>query len=280
MRWKLRSVSGHWNAACRRRWWTLGAYLWPLIVKEKFWGVPFSSILTLVFPSLCICKREKWLPSSSLPSPTGMFSLPSYSEIYWTGSACFTRGLRPVAGLCGPSVGAPEVLCQIRRPPCPCTARRRVSVLCKTSPREELRKRSCCCCRHRQVAQVCPSLCGPRDGSPPGSAVPGSLQATTLEWVAISFSNAWKWKVKVKLLQSCPTLCDPRDGSPPGSPSLGFSRQGYWSGLPLPSPEKTEWSHLPFFLRDTHKPTLWPLRDPRSVCAALLHSLFWNNREL
>ena len=227
---KLRSLSGHWNAACGTRWWTLGAYLWPLIVKEKFWGVPFSSVLTLVFSSLCICKREKWLPSSSLPSPTGMFSLPSYSEIYWTGSACFTRGLRPVAGLCGPSVGAPEVLCQIRWPPCPCTARRCVSVLCKTSPREELRKRSCCC-RRRQAAQACPSPCGPRDGSPPGS------------------------------------------------PSLGFSRQGYWSGLPLPSPEKTEWSHLPF-LPDTHKPTLWPLRDLRSVCAALLHSLFWNNREL
>ena len=54
----------------------------------------------------------------------------------------------------------------------------------------------CCCCCH----QSCPTLCDPRDGSPPGSPVPGILQAITLEWVAISFSNAWKWKVKVKLL--------------------------------------------------------------------------------
>ena len=48
--------------------------------------------------------------------------------------------------------------------------------------------------------QSCPTLCNPIDGSPPGSVFPGILQARTLEWVAISFSNAWKWKVKVKLL--------------------------------------------------------------------------------
>ena len=48
--------------------------------------------------------------------------------------------------------------------------------------------------------QLCLTLCDPIDGSPPGSPVPGILQARTLEWVAISFSNAWKWKVKVKLL--------------------------------------------------------------------------------
>ena len=48
--------------------------------------------------------------------------------------------------------------------------------------------------------QSCPTLCNPMDGSPPGSPVPGILQARTLEWVAISFSNAWKWKVKMKSL--------------------------------------------------------------------------------
>ena len=48
--------------------------------------------------------------------------------------------------------------------------------------------------------QSCSTLCDPIDGSPPGSAIPGILQARTLEWVAISFSNAWKWKVKVKSL--------------------------------------------------------------------------------
>ena len=51
--------------------------------------------------------------------------------------------------------------------------------------------------------QSCPTLCDPLDGSPPGSPVPGILQARTLEWVAISFSNAWKWKVKVNLLDTC-----------------------------------------------------------------------------
>ena len=72
----------------------------------------------------------------------------------------------------------------------------------------------------------------------PGSPVPGILQARTLEWVAISFSNAWKWKVKSEseVAQSCPTLSDPMDWSLPGSSVHGFSRQEYWSGVPLPSP--------------------------------------------
>ena len=65
--------------------------------------------------------------------------------------------------------------------------------------------------------QSCPTLCNPINGSPPGSPVPGILQARTMEWVAISFSNAWKWKVKSEGAQSCPTLSDPMDCSPPGS---------------------------------------------------------------
>ena len=67
--------------------------------------------------------------------------------------------------------------------------------------------------------QSCPTLCDPKDGSPPGSPIPGILQARTLEWVAISFSSAWKWKVKVK---SCPTLSDPMDYSLPGSSVHGI----------------------------------------------------------
>ena len=82
--------------------------------------------------------------------------------------------------------------------------------------------------------QSSPTLCNPIDGSPPGSPVPGILQAKTLEWFAISFSNAWKWKVKVT--QSCLTLSNPMDCSLPGSSVHGFSRQEYWSGVPLPSP--------------------------------------------
>ena len=63
-----------------------------------------------------------------------------------------------------------------------------------------------------KLLQSCPTLCNPIDSSPPGSAIPGILQARTLEWVAIFFSNAWKWKVKVKSLSH-----DPMDCSPPGS---------------------------------------------------------------
>ena len=72
--------------------------------------------------------------------------------------------------------------------------------------------------------QSCTILCDPIDGSPPGSPVPGILQARTLEWVTISFSNAWKWKVKSEreVAQSCPTLSDLMDCSPPGSPFSGI----------------------------------------------------------
>ena len=83
--------------------------------------------------------------------------------------------------------------------------------------------------------QSCLTLCDPIDGSPPGSPVPGILQARTLEWVAISFSNAWKWKVKVKLLSRSRLLATPWTSAHEASPSMGFSRQEYWSGLPLPS---------------------------------------------
>ena len=83
--------------------------------------------------------------------------------------------------------------------------------------------------------QSCPTLCDPIDGSPPGSPVPGILQATTLEWVAISFSNAWKWKVNVKSLSRAQLLATPWTAAYQAPPSMGFSRQEYWSGLPLPS---------------------------------------------
>ena len=87
--------------------------------------------------------------------------------------------------------------------------------------------------------QSCPTLWDPIDGSPPGSSVPGILQARTLEWVAISFSNAWKWKVKVKLLCRAQLLVTPWTAAYQAPPSMGFSRQEYWSGLPLPSPSYT-----------------------------------------
>ena len=83
--------------------------------------------------------------------------------------------------------------------------------------------------------QSCLTLCDPIDGSPSGSPVPGILQARTLEWVAISFSNAWKWKVKVKSLGHVWLLATPWTEAYQAPPSIGFSRQEYWSGVPLPS---------------------------------------------
>ena len=82
----------------------------------------------------------------------------------------------------------------------------------------------------------CPTLCNPIDVSPPGSAVPGILQARTLEWVAIFFSNAWKWKVKVKSLSRVQPSVTPWTAAYQDPPSMGFSRQEYWSGVSLPSP--------------------------------------------
>ena len=84
--------------------------------------------------------------------------------------------------------------------------------------------------------QSCPTLCDPTGSSPPGSPVPGILQARTLEWVAISFSNAWKWKVKVKLFSRVRLFATSWTAAYQAPLSMGFSRQEYWSGLPLPSP--------------------------------------------
>ena len=76
----------------------------------------------------------------------------------------------------------------------------------------------------------------PHRQQPTRFPVPGILQARTLEWVAISFSNAWKWKVKVKSLSHAWLLATPWTAAYQAPPSMGFSRQEYWSGVPLPSP--------------------------------------------
>ena len=104
-------------------------------------------------------------------------------------------------------------------------------------------------CSHSAAAakslQLYPTLCNPIDGSPPGSPVPGILKARTLEWVAISFSNAWKWKVKVKLLSHVRLFATPQTAAHQAPLSTGFSRQEYWSGVPSPSPMFTlYWSLL------------------------------------
>ena len=94
----------------------------------------------------------------------------------------------------------------------------------------------CCWAAATKSLQPCPTLCNPIDSSPPDSPIPGILQTRTVEWVAISFSNAWKWKVKVKSLSRVWLLATPWTAAYHAPLSMGFSRQEYWSGVPLPSP--------------------------------------------
>ena len=94
---------------------------------------------------------------------------------------------------------------------------------------------SCIAAAAAKSLQSYPTRCDPIDGSPPGSPVPGILQARTLEWVAISSSNAWKGKVKGKSLSCVRLLATPWTAAQQAPPSMGVSRQEYWSGVPLPS---------------------------------------------
>ena len=112
--------------------------------------------------------------------------------------------------------------------------------------------------------QSCLTLCDPKDGSPLDSPDPGILQAITLEWVAISFSNAWKWKVKVKSLGRVWLLATPWTAAHQTPLFMGFSRQECWSGVPLPSPLGI---HIYLKLDD-----LW--RKPNSDFCYFLHGKF------
>ena len=116
--------------------------------------------------------------------------------------------------------------------------------------------------------QSCPTLCNPIDGSPPGSPIPGILQARTLEWVAISFSNVWKWKVKVKSLSCVRPSVTPWTAAFQAPPSKGFSRQEYWSGVPLPSPYS-----LTLFIKSLQTGVIF-LWDYET----LLTILYWDNQ--
>ena len=131
--------------------------------------------------------------------------------------------------------------------------------------------------------QSCLTLCDLIDGSSPGSPVPGILQARTLEWVAISFSNAGKWKVKVKSLSHVWLLATPWTAAYQAPPSMGFSRQEYWSGLPLPSPKlikhkslQTRYILLRYFVNlGTNSKILTILNCMRliSLCISLKYSV-------
>ena len=111
--------------------------------------------------------------------------------------------------------------------------------------------------------QLCLSLCDPIDGSPPGSPIPGILQARTLEWVAISFSSAWKWKVKVKSLSQARPSATLWTAAYQSPLSMGFSRQEYWSGVPLPSPpERLTLSFFNFWYPQTHVASWMSITGP------------------
>ena len=113
--------------------------------------------------------------------------------------------------------------------------------------------------------QSCPTLCDPTDGSPPGSPIPGILQVRTLEWVAISFSSACKWKVKVKSLSHVRLLATSWTAAYQAPMSMGFSRQEYWNGVPLPSPFH--------FVRD-HKLKIFLMIREKKVGGAFLYVKF------
>ena len=129
-----------------------------------------------------------------------------------------------------------------------------------------------------KLLHLCPTLGNPREGSPPGSRIPGILQARTLERVAISFSNAWKGKVKVKLLSRVPLFTTPWTAAYQAPPSMGFSRQEYCSGLPLPSPlEATGHKKISLFQKKKKKkqPTSFLLIDIWIFEFQLLQLRFW-----
>ena len=139
--------------------------------------------------------------------------------------------------------------------------------------------------------QSCPTLCDPIDGSPPGSPIPGIFQARTLERVAISFSNAWKWKVKVKSLSHAWLLATPWAAAPQPPPSMGVSRQEYWSGVPWDTSKNMNWQSPTPDLLDLNpwhvhmcayfKPPLWfrcTAQDDNHGTTYFSHNLIQSSR--
>ena len=124
--------------------------------------------------------------------------------------------------------------------------------------------------------QSCPALCNPIDGSPLGSSVPGILQARILEWVAISFSTGWKWKVKVKLLSR---LSNPMDCSPPGSSVHGTiqARVLEWAAITFSVEQyKESINSSSYLLRSCHRRLQGNERIPNKWCCDRWLSI-WKN---
>ena len=124
------------------------------------------------------------------------------------------------------------------------------------------------------AAKSCLSLCDPIDGSPQGSHIPGILQARTLEWVGISFSNAWKWKVKVKSLSRVRLFMTPWTAAHQAPLSLGFSRQEYWSWVPFPFPIHA--CMLSRFSRVQLSATLWTATHKAPLATGFSRQEYWS----
>ena len=144
---------------------------------------------------------------------------------------------------------------------------------------------ACAAAAAAKSLQSCPTLCDPIDSSPPGSTILRILQARTLEWVAISFSNAWKWKVKVKSLQSCPTLWDPMDCNTCPSPTAKVAQthvhqvgDAIQPSHPLSSPSPpASWQQTLSFWSLVLLPFLNPASTSRSSRFVYYWSLAWKN---
>ena len=162
---------------------------------------------------MCVYCQRVTLPSGT-PNPSAMFSPPFLRKIFWTLLVVFSHR------------GSESEMCLTRHLWYPFWTLTLISSL-KASPHPSQTLSGIsffpAAAAAAKSPQLCPTLCDPIDGSPPGSPIPGILQARTLEWVAISFSNAWKWKVKVKSLSRVQLLATPWTAVYQAPPSMGFS---------------------------------------------------------
>ena len=175
---------------------------------------------------------------------------------YWSGLPCFLAGDLPDSGIKPMSLLSPASVGRFFI----------TSATCETPIVPAAAK----------SLQSCPTLCDPIDGSPPGSPVPGILQARTLDWVAISFSNAWKWKGKGKSLSPVWLLATPWTAAFQSPPSMGFSRQEYWSVVPLPSLSAYYMLSLVLYITILHLPFYLLPPELSSLCN-YVHPAFYRS---
>jgi len=206
-----------WGPSLEVQWLTLhfhyrghGAQVRSLLREPRF-PYTFVVVVCVLVAQLCL---TLWYPMDYSPPGSSVQRILQARILEWVASSFSRASSRPGDQTCISSVS--------------CTAGRFFTIWDTREAHAATAAKS---------LQSCPTLCEPIDGSPPGSTVPGILQARTLEWVAMSVSNAWKWKAKVKSLSHVWFLATPWTAAHQAPPSMGFSRQEYWSGLPLPSPK-------------------------------------------